>query len=181
MIVLLTRLPPLVENGRTRQRRVTAGHNPDGFAGRVHIGVTQLDARHALFLLKRIEIGLGFMTTQAGGDLMKREIGFVTLCLGLSSANLALADAIDGTWCAEKDSRQITIQGSSATFPGGQKVGGDYTRHSFAFQVPPPLANAGQKMDMRLLGETVLRAITISADGQTRSDPELWRRCEPTS
>ena len=99
----------------------------------------------------------------------------------MSVAAHAWADAIDGTWCAEKDSRQITIQGSSASFPGGQKISGDYTRHSFAYEVPPPLANAGQKMDMRLLGETVLRAITISADGQTRSEPELWRRCEQTS
>jgi hypothetical protein len=147
----------------------------------VHIGISQLDARHVFFLLKADEIGLGFMATQAGGDTMKRDIGFITLCLGLSFSSIALADAIDGTWCADKDTRQITIQGTSATFPGGQKISGDYTRHSFAYEVPPPLANAGQKMDMRLLGETVLRAITISADGQTRSEPELWRRCEQTS
>lgn len=96
-------------------------------------------------------------------------------------AGAAWADAIDGTWCADKDYRQITIQGSYATFPGGQKINGDYTRHSFAYEVPPPFANAGQKIDMRLLGETVLRAITILQDGQTRSEPELWRRCEQTS
>jgi hypothetical protein len=111
---------------------------------------------------------------------MAYRISSLAFCLVNLVSTAAYADAIDGTWCAEKDHRQITIQGSSGTFPGGQKVSGDYTRHSFAFEVPPPLANAGQKIDMRLLGETVLRAIAISADG-TRSDPELWRRCEQTS
>lgn len=108
---------------------------------------------------------------------LKWGVGLAALLISGS----AWADAIDGTWCADKDHRQITIQGSSGSFPGGQKVTGDYTRHSFAFEVPPPLAQAGQKVDMRLLGETVLRAITISADGQTRSEPEIWRRCEQTS
>ena len=93
----------------------------------------------------------------------------------------AWADAIDGTWCADKDNRQITIQGSSASFPGGQKVTGDYTRHSFLYEVPPPLAQAGQKIDMRMMGETMMRVIAISADGQTRSNPEIWHRCEQTS
>lgn len=108
----------------------------------------------------------------------------VRLAFGLTTllvSGSAWADAIDGTWCADTDYRQITIQGSSASFPGGQKVTGDYTRHSFRYEVPPPLAQAGQTIDMRLLGETVLRAITISANGQTRSDPEIWRRCEQTS
>ena len=105
----------------------------------------------------------------------------LAFCTAVLMSGAAWADAIDGTWCAERDNRQITIEGPSATFPGGQKVTGDYTRHSFAYEVPPPLAGAGERIDMRLLGETVLRAITISADGKTRSMPELWRRCEQTS
>lgn len=107
------------------------------------------------------------------------RLGFGIIALLMSGS--AWADAIDGTWCADKDHRQITIQGASASFPGGQKISGDYTRHSFLYEVPPPLAQAGQKIDMRLMGETVLRAITISADGQTRSEPEIWRRCEQIS
>ena len=112
---------------------------------------------------------------------MRIRFGLMGLCCSALFSSAAWADSIDGTWCAEKDNRQITIQGSSARFANGQSITGDYSRHSFAFEVPPPLANAGEKIDMRLLGETVLRAITISADGQTRSMPELWRRCEQTS
>ena len=112
---------------------------------------------------------------------MRARSSVIACGLLIGFGTVARADAIDGTWCADTDQRQITIQGSAATFPGGQKVSGDYTRHSFAYEVPPPLANAGQKIDMRLLGETMLRAITISADGQTRSAPEIWHRCEQTS
>lgn len=112
---------------------------------------------------------------------MRYGFGLVGFCLSALASGAAYADAIDGTWCAEKDNRQITIQGSTARLASGQTIQGDYSRHAFSFEVPPPLNDAGQTIDMRLLGETVLRAITISADKQTRSQPELWRRCEQTS
>jgi len=93
----------------------------------------------------------------------------------------AYADAIDGTWCSERDHRQISIAGPIATLPGGRNVTGDYSRHRFSFTIPMPDADAGRVMLLRLMGEMAMISVIASPDGSTPSEPEHWKRCELTS
>ena len=107
--------------------------------------------------------------------------GVIMVCAMLFGIDDAFADAIDGTWCSERDHRQITIAGPTATLPGGRHVIGDYSRHRFSFTIPMPDADAGRVMLLRLMGEMLMISVTASADGSTPSEPEHWKRCELTS
>ena len=101
--------------------------------------------------------------------------------LHLCGTGMALADSIDGTWCSERDHRQLTIAGPDATLPGGRHVNGDYSRHRFNLTIPMPDADAGRIMLLRLMGEMLMVSVTASPDGTMRSEPEQWKRCELTS
>jgi hypothetical protein len=87
----------------------------------------------------------------------------------------ALADAIDGDWCSE-DGRRISIQGPSVVTPGGTKMRGSYTRHSFDYTTPPTEPDAGQEVAMRLLNETTVQIRTGKAEGAA-----IWHRCTGTT
>ena len=114
---------------------------------------------------------------------MQRTFLAVFVALGFVSGgvNLAHADAIDGTWCSERDHRQLTVAGPSATLPGGQRVTGEYSRHRFSYIVPMPDVQAGRVMVLRLMGEMAMISVSASADGASPSEPENWKRCELTS
>ncbi len=117
------------------------------------------------------------------GVTMQRalQIGIIGLAIMLGSGVAAHADSIDGTWCSERDYRQMTITGPNATLPGGRHIIGEYTRHRFSFSIPMPDADAGKMMVLRLMGELLMVSVITSADGSMPSEPENWKRCELTS
>jgi len=101
--------------------------------------------------------------------------------LGTIGADVARADAIDGTWCSERDHRQITIKGTEAFIPGGRRVTGEYSRHRFSYVIPMPDAEAGRIKLLRLMGELNMMSVSAKPDGTEPSEPESWKRCELTS
>lgn len=96
------------------------------------------------------------------------------LLVGGSSA--ALADAIDGDWCLE--GKHFSIKGPEIVTPGGAKLSGDYSRHSFRYDTPAPEVDAGKPVIMQLMNETTLRLHV----GEDAAAPwQIWRRCDVTS
>ena len=96
-------------------------------------------------------------------------IGLLAMLIGASPA---LADAIDGHWCA-KDARRLQIEGPSLVTPGGHRMQGNYDRHHFSYVAPAADMGAGQAITMILMGETAVQ-IQVGADV-----PEVWNRCAP--
>lgn len=105
-----------------------------------------------------------------------RMIGLAGVGLLLCSAAPARADAIDGDWCSG-DGRQISIQGPSIVTPGGTRMQGSYTRHSFDYTIPANEPQAGQPVEMRLLGETRVQVHI----GPPERAPAIWNRCTGTT
>ena len=91
----------------------------------------------------------------------------------------AHADAIDGQWC-DKQGRTLEIDGAKIVTPGGTHMTGDYDRHAFRYVAPAGETEAGQTVEMVLLGDDDLDRTTGPAAGP-RSQPERWRRCRVTS
>ncbi len=88
----------------------------------------------------------------------------------------ALADAIDGHWCAE-DGRHLSIEGPAITTPGGAQMRGDYRRHYFSYVIPASEPNAGATTNMTLINHNELR-LKVQIDA---AKTETWRRCDFTS
>jgi hypothetical protein len=91
------------------------------------------------------------------------------------TAHAARADAIDGEWCLGPS--HFAIDGPNITTPGGNRIQGNYSRHGFDYVVPANEPGAGGRIDMVLLNEETVR---LTRAGQA-GDPEIWRRCRPTS
>ncbi len=87
---------------------------------------------------------------------------------------MALADKIDGSWCHGASS--FTIEGPHIFTPGGDRVVGLYTRHSFTYIIPAGEPEAGSEVRMQLLSE---EALQLTRSGAAQS--ELWQRCNATS
>jgi len=95
--------------------------------------------------------------------------------LTLASLQPAFADVIDGDWCSG-DGRHLSIAGSSIVTPGGSRMEGSYTRHSFVYMAPASETGGGQEVQMRLLNETAVQVHTGPSDeGSTL----IWHRCSP--
>ncbi len=110
---------------------------------------------------------------------MKRAAAIFSLLAGLAAApSLALADAIDGEWCSAKG-ESLMIRGPSIRLPSGAEIQGLYRRHEFAYQPPAGEAHAGETAYLEMLGEEDMLFRWIK-DGQA-SEPEAWKRCNPTS
>jgi hypothetical protein len=92
--------------------------------------------------------------------------------LGVASAAPALADAIDGDWCASKTRRQLNIQGPVIVTPAGERVNGYYDRHNFSYLAPTGELEAGRQIQMRLVNDNVMLFL---AEGDAA--PEVWNRC----
>jgi hypothetical protein len=88
---------------------------------------------------------------------------------------LVHADVIDGDWC--KGTSHFTIEGPKILTPGGNRIEGRYSRHSFFYVVPANEPGAGGEIDMLLLNE---ENVQVTRKGQS-SQPEVWQRCRPTS
>lgn len=97
------------------------------------------------------------------------------LSIGLPAA---LADAIDGNWCAT-DGKHMTIDGSNFVSPGGTKMTGDYDRHAFHYVVPAGEPGAGASIRMILVDDNTVQSWT--EEQATKTDPEMWKRCEVTA
>jgi hypothetical protein len=99
--------------------------------------------------------------------------------LALVASVPAVADAIDGEWCGPSG-RHVLINGPLLVVPGGSRIDGSYTRHSFEYLAPPAEPDSGQTVFMRLINEEtvhVRRAADSAAAGQ--APVEVWKRCAP--
>jgi hypothetical protein len=97
--------------------------------------------------------------------------GAIGVLLLLFTASAARADAIDGDWCL--DAKTMSIRGSDIVTPGGKRMKGDYTRHSFSYIIPTGEPGAGQTIDMTLRSEYLLHARQRGKDAPLQE----WRRC----
>jgi hypothetical protein len=111
---------------------------------------------------------------------MLRRLSFqVTLfaIVSIAAAGSAVADVIDGDWCAA-DGRHMSIRGPAIITPGGKQIAGLYSRHSFSYVIPSPEQSTGSTIYMRLVNpETINLWIGSIAVGP----PEIWNRCTPIS
>jgi hypothetical protein len=98
-------------------------------------------------------------------------VGGAILLMSLSAAR---ADAIDGNWC-HPDGRRMTIRGPEIVTPGGLRMHGDYTRHSFVYVVPPGEPGPGETVSMTLLSEYLMH----SRQGGNDAPVQAWNRCQP--
>jgi hypothetical protein len=110
---------------------------------------------------------------------MKRVLISLAGALAMTTlAAPALADVIDGVWCFN-DGRSLAIDGPSIITPGGNKIAGDYTRHSFFYTVPASEPNAGSVITMLLVNETTVNLWVGAA--QQAGVAQVWRRCQPVA
>ncbi|QFU15755.1 hypothetical protein [Microvirga thermotolerans] len=98
--------------------------------------------------------------------------GLLATCLGPAPA---LADAIDGDWCSD-DGRRLSIAGPAIVTPGGARMQGSYTRHSFLYTAPAGEPGGGEEVSMRLLSE-ILVQIRFGPDRPVQT----WHRCTETT
>ncbi len=96
----------------------------------------------------------------------------LALCAGVMWPGMAVADAIDGDWCAPDRLQRVSIDGPKITISSGIEVAGTYTRHEFLYLVPDGEADAGVQVYMRQLSEEDVEVHHGDAD------PELWHRCQ---
>lgn len=92
--------------------------------------------------------------------------------------SLALADAIDGSWCGEHG-EHISITGPTLEIAGKAPIAGKYGRHQFSYVVPDGEADAGKLIYMQLLDEEDMQSFVIE-DGRPGTQ-ENWKRCVVTS
>jgi hypothetical protein len=100
----------------------------------------------------------------------------VGACLSTFLAGPAWADAIDGTWC-QADGRIMEIKGPAVTTPGGTETIGNYSRHSFSYEVPDGETPAGAIVRMVLVNEDIVHLKV----GEDAGEAEVWQRCDTTS
>ena len=111
----------------------------------------------------------------------RNRLALLTVAAALGTfATPALADRIDGDWCA-RDGRHITIDGPSIITPGGTKMTGIYDRHHFTYTVPVPETNSGSRIEMTQQSEELMVSRRIPAGGGKPVKLETWKRCEAIS
>lgn len=96
------------------------------------------------------------------------------MSLLLATAQVAVADAIDGDWCRD-DGKRMSIQGPDIVTPGGHRIRGDYSRHAFNYVVPPGETGAGEPVAIVLLSEYLAHA----RQGAATAPVQVWDRCPP--
>ena len=106
--------------------------------------------------------------------------GLAALAGGIAVAVLApvaavRADQIDGEWCAA-DGRIMSIEGPRMVTPGGERILGDYTRHTFRYTVPDGEPGPGTVTMMRQLND-----LTIHVFPHGATEARVWRRCTAPS
>ena len=96
----------------------------------------------------------------------------IALCAGVMWPGMAMADAIDGDWCAPDQLQRVNIEGPKITLSSGTEVAGTYTRHEFVYVVPDGEPGEGTQVYMRQLSEEDVEVHLGEAN------PELWHRCQ---
>ena len=111
--------------------------------------------------------------------VLRRRSAALSLAAGIALAPLpALADVIDGDWCAA--GQHLSIKGPEIVTPGGTRMTGSYSRHFFSYVAPPAEPEAGQMVAMTLINEnTVHRRVGADADAAAQAAPQTWLRCAP--
>ena len=89
-------------------------------------------------------------------------------------ATAAMADAIDGDWCA-KIGRHLNIDGPKIQTPGGNNIIGDYERHGFSYVVPNNEVHGSETIQMQMQSEDLI--LMTLPDGSI----EKWNRCDVVS
>lgn len=109
---------------------------------------------------------------------MRRAAFLLVFGLAVLAAPSARADAIDGEWCS-KDGKNLEIKGPHIRTPTGAELSGQYSRHSFAYQLPPGDPDAGAIVVMRIFSDNDMELARVMGDqvGET----ELWHRCNVNS
>ena len=103
---------------------------------------------------------------------------FVSVWVALSFAGgFARADALDGGWCFT-DGRRLVINGPEIVTPGGNRIEGDYGRHSFTYRIPGNEPGGGLIAHMEQLDEgTMHMTYGAAPSGAVGRPVETWRRC----
>ena len=100
------------------------------------------------------------------------KLALVTAIILLSTAPMAHADAIDGNWC-NPEGGNFEIRGSEILTPGGTRMAGVYTRHTFRYVAPDGDRASGQSTNMALIDNETLHLLIEGSNGEI----EIWRRC----
>ena len=95
-----------------------------------------------------------------------------------SLAAPASADVIDGIWCYSDKS--LSIDGPTIITPGGNKITGNYNRHSFDYKVPANEPGAGSNVNMILLNEETVN-LWLGSGLPEPAAVQVWRRCKPVA
>ena len=104
-----------------------------------------------------------------------RRLSYAAVALmagGILFAGPALADSIDGNWCATKGVRFLSIDGPKMVTPGGKSIAGHYSRHDFVYTAPAGEIEAGKVVNLHLVNE---QTVLLEHDGL--KEPEVWLRC----
>jgi len=89
----------------------------------------------------------------------------------------ARADVIDGNWCYP-DGRHFSIRGPDIVTPAGTSAKGNWSRHSFSYEVPSAEADAGKTIYMLLQDEnTVVLAVATRPMISDPAQVQIWHRC----
>jgi hypothetical protein len=110
---------------------------------------------------------------------LRHRSAALALAAGLAVAPLpALADVIDGDWCAA--GQHLSIKGPEIVTPAGSRLTGNYSRHFFSYIVPPAEPQPGDMVAMTLINENTVH-LRRGADANTAAQaaPQTWLRCAP--
>lgn len=99
----------------------------------------------------------------------------------LAFAGTAMADSIDGEWCAS-GGKHLSIKGAEIVTPAGNSTRGTYSRHAFTYAVPAGEPGSGWTVFMTLVNEQTVHLTTAPGSAPTPGGAvETWLRCEVTS
>jgi hypothetical protein len=107
----------------------------------------------------------------------RRLLGMMMVALAMICGRGARADVIDGNWCYP-DGRHFSIRGPDIVTPAGTEAKGNWSRHSFSYEVPPPESGGGQTVYMLLQDEnTVVLAVGTQPMVTDPAKIQIWHRC----
>lgn len=127
-------------------------------------------------LIERACVNLGQFLVM--GDFMTRALSLALVAALAIWPAAASADAIDGDWC-NADGKHFKIDGSTIELGSGNRITGNYSRHSFSYVGPEGDPDEGQQVQMILQSEHLLD-VRRNSDAQL-GPVEEWRRCSTVS
>ena len=108
---------------------------------------------------------------------LRRALAVICAVMATMGARAAVADVIDGNWCYP-DGRHFSIRGPDIVTPAGTAAKGNWSRHSFSYQVPAAEPDDGQTVYMLLQDEnTVVLAVGTQPMISDPAKIQIWQRC----